>query len=174
MKRFRNLKIFVLVAFLTFALVFIGVDFIESQVKTQGKPDKPDKPDKPGLPDPEWIEFWGEDLNGGQEVIGCCPNAGPWPEYTMTLLFDVSEVLTAGTYDGQLFINYYGAGRNQKYRVQFWKDYDLDFGIEIIGGVIERDKKNKVLTVTFENEECFEYWTETTTLVNFTLVRHQY
>lgn len=39
MKKFRNLKFFGLVAVLTFALVFIGINFVQGQVKIQkGKP----------------------------------------------------------------------------------------------------------------------------------------
>jgi len=167
MKKLLDLKLFGLVVILTVALVFIGVDFVESQVKTLGKPDKPDKP---GKPDTEWIEFLG-DLNGGQEVVGCCPNAGPWPWYTMMLTFDVPG-FDAGFNDGQLFINRYGAGRNQKYKVQFWKD-EIRTGIEIIGGVIDYDKKTKVLTVTFTDEMCYELFTETPIRkVTFTLVRY--
>jgi hypothetical protein len=66
------------------------------------------KPDKPGGSKVEQIEFTG-DLAGWQTVEGCCPNAGPFPEYTMTLGGDLPD----GTYDGQLFINYYGAGQNR-------------------------------------------------------------
>lgn len=127
--------------------------------------------DKGGKSKTEWIEFSG-DLVGGQPVEGCCPNAGPFPAYTMTLAKDVGSV-PAGTYNGQLFINGYGAGRNHAYIVQFWND-DLEIFIQIIGGDIDNDKKNKILTVTFENEECVDCWTGTTTLVTFTLVRHSY
>jgi len=141
----------------------------DKEVTTKGKPDKPFKP---GKPEKEWIAFDG-DLVGSQVVEGCCPNAGPFPEYTMTLTKDVGDIPAGTTIYGYLFINGYGAGRNHAYKVQFWND-DLEIFIEIIGGDIDNDKKNKILTVTFENEECFEYWTETTTLVTFTLVRHQY
>ena len=113
-----------------------------------GKPDKPDKPPKPGNITKECIVFTG-DLVGGQVVEGCCPNAGPFPAYSMTL-HDMGT-LSGGPYEGQLFINYYGAGRNKKYIVQFWND-DIGVAIEIIGGVIDYDKKNKVLEVTFEDE----------------------
>lgn len=177
MKRFRNLKIFGLVVILTVALVFIGVDFIESQEKTKGKPDKPFKP---GKSEGEWIEFTG-DLVGGEVVKGCCGNAGPFPPYNMILGFgsDNEEAFfPPGYYEGWLFINYYGAGRNQKYKVQFWWDYDLDLGIEIIGGVIDHDRKTKVLTVTFTNEECRHIKSDTpihpNVPVSFVLVRHQY
>jgi hypothetical protein len=141
----------------------------DQEVTTRGKPDKPFKPGKPGK---ERIAFLGPDLLGDQVLEGCCPNAGPFPEYTMTLGFDVGGFTAGTTIDGYLFINGYGAGRNHAYKVQFWND-DLEIFIEIIGGDIDNDKKNKILTVTFENEECFEYWTETTTLVSFTLVRHE-
>ena len=130
---------------------------------------KPEKTPKPDGTTTEWIEFTGA-LDGGEAVEGCCPNAGPWPEYTMTLS-GVGDLLD-GTYNGQLFINYYGAGRNQKYIVQFWTD---DFGIEIIGGQIDKDKETKVLTVTFENELCWDlnYPDQAIGVVTFTLVRYQ-
>jgi hypothetical protein len=168
MEKIHNLKLFGLVACLAFALVFIGVDFIEGQVKTLGKPDKPDKP---GKTETEWIAFDG-DLEGGQPVDGCCPNAGPFPEYIMTLAKDVGSV-PAGTYNGYLFINNYGAGRDHKYKVQFWND-DLYIFIQIIGGEIVVDRKNKLTTVTFIDEECVDMWTGTTTKVTFTIVRHPY
>ncbi len=144
----------------------------DKEVTTKGKPDKPDKPDKPGESKTEWIAFEGH-LVGGQAVEGCCPNDGPFPEYTMTLLFE-GDNFSEGTYDGQLFINRYGAGRNQKYKVQFWND-ETGIAIEIIGGVIDDDKKNKILTVTFTNEECVELFTGTPiAVVTFTLVRSPY
>jgi hypothetical protein len=164
MKKLLDLKLFGLVAFLAFALVFIGVDFIEGQAK-KGKPDKPSKSKT------EWIAFTG-DLVGGQAVEGCCPNDGPWPEYEMILGFEVDGFPPGTYYDGQLFINRYGAGRNQKYKVQFWND---DIAIEIIGGVIDDDKQNKVLTVTFTDETCVELFTGTPiAVVTFTLVRSPY
>ncbi len=170
MKKLIDLKLFGLVAFLAFVLVFIGVDFIEGQVKTLGKPDKPDKPGKTKT---EWIAFTG-DLVGGQTVEGCCPNDGPFPEYGMTLLFKVGNFPPSAYHDGQLFINRYGAGRNQKYKVQFWND-EIGIAIEIIGGVIDDDKKNKVLTVTFTDEMCVNLWTGSPiAVVTFTLVRSPY
>ena len=136
------------------------------EVTTQGKPDKPDKPKA------EQITFW-EELQGDDEVYGCCPNAGPFPEYTMTLGFPFGGYQAGEEIDGWLFINYYGAGRDQKYKVQFWWDYDADLGIEIKGGEIHHDRKTKELTVTFTNDRCvkikskdFIQW------VNFTLLRY--
>ncbi len=157
---------------------FVGIScmaiLIVLGASAKDKPDKPGKPDKPEKSHTEWIEFSG-DLVGGQPVDGCCPNAGPFPEYTMTLGFDFGGFPAGTPIDGWLFINYYGAGRNQKYKVQFWWDYDNDLGIEIIGGVIDHDRKNKVLTVTFENEECVYIKSKNfIQLVNFTLERRPY
>jgi hypothetical protein len=123
---------------------------------------------KGGKSKTEWIAFDG-DLEGAQPVDGCCPNAGPFPEYTMTLAEDVGCV-PAGPHDGYLFINGYGAGRNHAYIVQFWND-DPEIFIQIIGGDIDFDKRTRILTVTFENEECVDYCTGDTTPVTFTLVR---
>jgi hypothetical protein len=126
------------------------------------------KPDRPGGPGAEEIEFSGVDLQGWQIVEGCCPNAGPFPDYTLTLTRNLGE-LPAGTHDGQLFVNYYGAGRNRQYVVQFWNALG---GIEIIGGVIHEDRPNKVTTVEFTNEACLDLDTgETIAVVNFVLVR---
>ena len=62
------------------------------------------KKPKPGHnPDLEWIEFAG-DLEGGQVVEGCCPNAGPSPDYTMTLS-DNFPADFRGTYTGNIFLN---------------------------------------------------------------------
>jgi len=107
------------------------------------------KPDKPVQTESELIVFTGA-LEGSQEVEGCCPNAGPFPEYAMTLPETLGD-FAASEYEGRLFINVYGVGRNQEYIVQFWNE---DIAIEIIGGVINNDKKSKILTVTFTNEMC--------------------
>jgi hypothetical protein len=125
------------------------------------------KPDKPVQTPSEWIYFEG-DLAGGEEVEGCCPNAGPFPEYTMTLDFPGDHPLD-GTHDGYLFINNFGVGRDHGYIVQFWND---DIGIEIIGGVVDNDKKNKILTVTFTNQMCTDLYTgNNIAAVSFVLVR---
>jgi len=112
------------------------------------KPVKPDKPDKPGNTQTEWIEFT-EDFVGGEEVEGCCPNAGPFPEYTLTLnkelFFDDGTSYPIGPYDGQVFMN---GGK-----FQFWTTGDDHICIEIYGGVEDHDRKAKVLTVTFDDVE---------------------
>ena len=172
MKKIHNLKFLGLVVILTVALVFIGVDFVESQVKTQGKPPKPPGQDKPGKSNTEWIQFTG-DLLGGQPVDGCCPNAGPFPEYTMTLTKDVGDI-PAGTYEGYLFINNYGAGRNRQYMVQFGTG-DCEVAFKIIGGVIDFNKWDRVLTVTFTDVLCEDWCSgEYIDKLNFILVRHPY
>ena len=133
---------------------------IVSGPDTQGK-----KPVKPDETQSELIVFTGVtaedtgDLEGYQVVEDCCYNVdtGVYSTYTMTLNFDVGEnepgslYIPAGTpIVGHLFINYAHPGR-KKYVVHFWND---DFGIEIIGGVIDYDRKTEVTTVTFEDEVC--------------------
>lgn len=120
----------------------------------RGKPPKPDEPDDTNK---ECIIFT-EDLQSAGETIieGCCPNAGPWPAYEMTL--DTGSSLD-GDHEGYLFMNFLGTGPNQIYKVQFWT-WDVetktpgtgDYFFEIRGGDIARDRKAKVLTVTFEGE----------------------
>jgi hypothetical protein len=120
----------------------------------------------------ELITFSG-DLQGTQEVTGCCPNAGPFPEYTMTL----SETFGAqqGEYYGNIFMNVIGAGKNKSYMVQFsWTNNGSDYFIEIRGGVFQEDKKTNTLTATFTTAPC-EIWINNslsnTVPVNFILIR---
>jgi hypothetical protein len=133
-----------------------------SDVETQTLDKKP--------PKGELIIFVG-DLEGNEIVLGCCPNAGPWPAYTMTL----SGPLPAGTYDGHIFMNFTGSQSPGDYIVQFWwGEVPNDYFIEIRGGEAYNDRRNKILTVTFEDAQC-EIWinnvlTETVP-VNFTLTR---
>ena len=116
---------------------------------------------------PELISFEG-DLVGSQEVEDCCPNAGPYPDYTMTL----SGVFpTPGTYNGNIFMNVFGRGKNKEYKVQFWTETMF---LEVIGGNIQKDKITKTTTVTFTNELC-EIWMDDVLTaavnVNFVLTR---
>jgi len=152
-----------------------------------GKPDKPPKPEKPGETAKEWIAFSG-DLVGGEEVEGCCPNAGPAPEYTLMLPHGLGDqgdptYCPPGTYDGHIFMNYWGAGRDRAYLVRFrGTNEHFDYiSIEIIGGTIENDRKNKVLTVTFTDDNCWVLEDgcprapcgELIAVVNFVLVRQE-
>jgi len=123
----------------------------------------------------ELIVFTG-DLQGWAHVEGCCPNAGPSPRYTMYLENDLVTdsdppiVYPAGDYDGELFMNGYGAGQDREYIVQFHacctaedsvdkcRDLYPELKFQIIGGTPVHDKKNKVLTVTFVDAP---YWADT-------------
>jgi len=126
-------------------------------------------------PKSEWITFSG-DLNGSQEVVGCCPNAGPYPKYNMTLSEVFPWLETPETYDGQLFMNVFGRGKKKSYIVQFWWTNGNDYFIEIRGGDIEWNKKDNFLTVTFDDVPC-EIWINggltATVPVNFKLTREQ-
>ena len=128
------------------------------------------KPDGPGGSRPEEIEFIG-DLSGWQLVEYCCPNAGPMPEYMMTLGGELCDFsVPECTYNGRLFINYYGAGQDRRYVVQFWTE---SLGtLQIIGGVVSEDRRKKSTTVVFTNEACVEKNTgEFFGNVTFTLIR---
>ena len=143
---------------IAFASILCIASLIVSGANAKGKPDKP-----PGS-ETEWIVFDG-DLGGNQLVEGCCPNAGPSPQYLMTLAFEGGDA----TYDGFLFMNQYGAGRDRKYIVRFWND---QIAIEIIGGEIYKDKKTKTLTVVFTNEMCVDLYTnDRIATVSFVLTR---
>jgi hypothetical protein len=154
-----------------FVAILCIASLIASGANAKGKPVKPDKP---GNTQTELITFTG-DLNGWQEVEGCCPNAGPFPQYKMTLSFAVGGFEVDTPIDGQLFMNVYRSGHDRGYKVQFWNDHDADnhVAIEIRGGKAYGDKKTKALTVVFENAECRNLHDpkDLITYVNFTLVR---
>ena len=155
---------------LALVAMLISLVFVATNV-TAKKPIKP--PPDPDETTAECIVFTG-DLTGKAEVEDCCPNAGPFPDYAMTLDLKYEGGTSAyygDSIDGKLFINNYGAGRNHGYIVQFWND---DICFEAIGGLIDNDKKSKVLTVSFNGEEA--YFCETDgvpifPLVSFTLQR---
>lgn len=137
-------------------VAFAGVFCIAILVASGAYAGKPNKPPKPGRSKPECIVFTGDlqSVEGGTEIIGCCPNAGPFPAYTMTL--NVVGI-PYGTYDGQLFINSLRTEEVTGYIVQFmtWNwDNDTpgndDYFFEIRGGDVVKDRKNKVTTVTFD------------------------
>jgi hypothetical protein len=131
-------------------------------------------------PNREDITFIG-DLAGSQIVEDCCPNAGPFPEYTMTLS-EVFPMPMPGTHDGNIFMNVFmlmnerGRGKKKAYIVQFWWTDGSDYFIEIIGGDIESNKKTKILTVTFDMVPC-EIWIDgqysSEVTVNFILIRKE-
>jgi hypothetical protein len=99
----------------------------------------------------ELIIFEEGDLAGNEIVLGCCPNAGPWPEYTMTLS-DNFPTDFRGEHLGNIFMNATGRQSPGDYIVQFWwEEVPKDYFIEIRGGAAHNDRRNKILTVTFEN-----------------------
>lgn len=140
-----------------------------SDLETQLSKGKP-HPDNP--PTAELITFAG-DLEGSETVVGCCPNAGPFPAYTMTLSGPLLESLPAGPHDGQIFMNTVGTGRNRSYMVQFWTETMF---LEVRGGAVQEDKKNKSLTATFTNQPMTIHFDGESTYevdVDFTLTRAQ-
>jgi len=163
------------VLFLSITLILVSLIFVSSFGLSKPKP-KP-KPEQ----NSEWITFSG-DLYGEQEVVGCCPNAGPNPEYTMNLSY-VFPIDMRGEHDGYIFMNCFGRNMLWDYKFQFWwgeggDDHFYEYFIEIRGGEAHKDKKTKILTVTFENVPCYEIWkrgellTETVeVIVSFTLTR---
>ena len=58
-------------------------------------------------------------------------------------------------------------GKNKRTVVRFWNDA---IGIEIIGGVKVTDRKTKIETVTFDNEDC-KVRSGGTVTVSFVLTR---
>ena len=156
----------------------VGVDTPDAQF---AKGDKPGKPPKPGSG--ELIIFTG-DLEGNQEVAGCCPNAGPFPEYSMTFS-GIFPPEMAGEHTGNIFMNGWapkGPEDYGDYIVQFWWEEETDccYFIEMKGGEAQSNKKTKVTTVTFDQDNIVEWtiWHNTTVLqteppeeVNFTLTR---
>ena len=137
------------------------------------KPNKP-HPNKPKL-NSEWITFSGN-LTGSQEVGGCCPNAGPYPEYTMTLSDEFSEEFR-GEHTGNIFLNSFGRNMPWAYKVQFWweEEGEGEYFIEIRGGEVHKDKRTKILTVTFTQEDTCWTWdpsgNETIIHIDFTLIK---
>ena len=130
------------------------------------------KPKPVENPTSELITFVG-DLAGSQVVEGCCPNAGPYPEYKMTLGEGPFPTGISGrVLDGNIFMNKVGKGKNKSYMVQYWwADTDGDYFIEIRGGVFQEDKIAKTLTATFTAVSC-KIWTDDvlTTIVPVTFV----
>ncbi len=107
---------------------------------------EPVTPDKKGA---EYILFDGDLASVDEEPVeGCCLNRGPHPAYTMHLSDAFGDL--EGDHDGQLYIS--GGGGMVGYMVEFWVEGEFGFGFYFIGGVIERDRKNKHLTVTFTDE----------------------
>ena len=146
-------------------------DMEKQLLSKKTKPDK--KPDRY-----DWISFTG-DLIGGEEVYGCCPNAGPSPPYTLELVAPpFPEGISGIEHDGEIFMNFTGSQSPGDYMVQFF--VHLQTGgtmyLEIRGGVAHKDRRTKILTVIFTYEDTLcEIWMDgdlTATIpVAFTLIR---
>ena len=146
-----------LIVIATFVSLMFVVTGLEAGKPDKDNPNKPPKSDNPKKTKAECILFTG-DLLGMAEVEGCCPNAGPFPAYTMTLdLHDANGNDYVGDYVGQLFMNF---APDEGYKVQFW-NWDSDNEIpgvgniffEIYGGDIIYDRKSNFLNVTFTDAQ---------------------
>jgi len=138
-------------------VAIVGILFIAMLVVSGANADKPQGQGKAGKPpSTECIVFTGE-LEGKQLVEGCCGNAGPFPEYRMTLSDGILEGILGDEYDGNVFMNRWGPGRTFQYIVQFWTPNDGIF-LAVKGGVVREQTKNK-LTVDFDsnNSVCRDY-----------------
>jgi hypothetical protein len=107
----------------------------------------------------ECITFSGDLESAGEtRIADCCPNAGPAPEYEMTL--STGDDRVDGTRSGYLFINVLGTGPSQVFMVKFWtwdsyggvSPRDGDYFFEIRGGTIVRDRRAKTFIVTYDEE----------------------
>jgi len=166
---------------------FVGVFCIACLIVSGAFADKPEKP--PGKPqDPgatlDLIIFKG-DLEGQAIVEDCCPNAGPNPAYIMTVThtlgFEGGPQVPAGIYHGFIFMNVFGTRKNQQYYVKFWgaqQEDSINVAFGIKGGIIDHDKKSRVLFVDFDGDLLYtldEYGVldEPIGAVYFTLERTQ-
>jgi len=161
-------------------VAFVGVFCIATLIVSGAYADKPDnsgkppkepkEPHRPGNIAVECMAFSGEPLLGHQQVVGCCPNAGPWPAYQMFLDFELivdDEVVydVNGLYDGHLYAKpvrtKFKGQTTRRYMVNFctwdWGTEipgDDDYFIEMWsdGDDIQYDETTDVLTVTFDND----------------------
>jgi hypothetical protein len=152
-------------------VAFVGVFCIAMLIASGAYADKPPKdPKEPKSPRPgniaiECIEFTGSNLQGRQVVEGCCPNAGPFPEYTMKVDLDFEHIhIHDDARAGYLFakpLRIKVKGQTTYYYiVQFntWEwnaeiipgEGDYFFDIRCDGNDI--DETNDVLTVTVVDE----------------------
>jgi hypothetical protein len=125
----------------------------------------------------EHIKFTG-DLVGEQDVLGCCPNAGPSPEYTLTLAGPFPPEISGIEHDGEIFMNNTGRQSPGDYMVQFFIEFTNGetMYLEIRGGKATLERRTKILTVIFKYEDTLcEIWRDgelTDTIpVEFTLIR---
>ncbi|MCK4383515.1 MAG: hypothetical protein KAW66_09505 [Candidatus Lokiarchaeota archaeon] len=151
----------ILVPILSITLILVGLILVSSFGLSRPKQNS------------EWITFSG-DLAGSQEVVGCCPNAGPFPIYTMTLSDNFPEEFR-GEHTGHIFLNRFGRNMPWAYKVQFWWGGENEYFIEIRGGEVHLEKRTKIITVTFTQEDTCWIWdpvgVEIIIFIEFTLIR---
>jgi hypothetical protein len=154
-------------------VAFVGVFCIAMLIASgayAGKPTKePKSPHRPGNIAVECIEFTGDLTSvpeGGTVVEGCCPNAGPAPEYKMILEFEgLQEGDWGKEFEGQLFakpLRIKEKGQSTEYYIIHFCTWDVDagppaegdyfFDIRCDGDDIQYDETTDVLTVTVVDE----------------------
>jgi hypothetical protein len=162
-------SIVISVLMLSMPLLFISCENESQPTQNTSDSETQSLSKKGGKLKPELIIFKEGDLEGNQTVFGCCPNRGPFPEYTMILSSTFGAI--SGTYDGEIFMNKVGTRKNQSYMVQFWTETIF---LEVRGGLIQNDKKTKTLTATFTDAPCKIWINDFLTApvtVSFTLTR---
>jgi hypothetical protein len=135
--------------------------------KPPKEPKEPKSPHRPGNIAIECIEFTGDLASvpeGGTVVEGCCPNAGPFPAYTMTLWIEELPLDAFGkTFEGDLFAKpvttRVKGQKTERYLVQFltwdWETEipgDDDFYIEVYSDGDDIYETDNVLTVIFDSD----------------------
>jgi hypothetical protein len=126
----------------------------------------------------DWITFTGN-LTGDQEVFGCCPNRGPFPEYTMFLSGPFPSEISGRQLEGNIFMNRFGRRLPWNYKVSFWwtEENTTDTTLIVVrGGETEWNKKAGLLKVTFTQDTCWIYYpngVEDIIYVDFVLTRQK-
>jgi hypothetical protein len=184
MKKLRSLKLLGLACVLAVALVFIGIEFVQAQVDTLGKP--PDKP-KPTpdalipLEDNDIITTESNALRVWRSISGNgyeCSWSTESPGYKSVAVGDVdgdgsAEIVVPGSYEVKkgkgksaykflkIFLNVYKQGETGIW--QSTEDYDCiveEVGYnhtEIMIADVDSDSNNEVIILTYHNLAVFKY-----------------
>ena len=157
---------------LSMALFFVSCEN-ESQLTQSASDEETQILDKKPH-DGDLIIFDG-DLVGNEIVMGCCPNGGPSPVYTMNVVSELFPLEFQGEHTGYVYMNGFGRRLPWAYKVQFWwGEVPNDYFIEIRGGTVSKDKKTGVLTGTFTTADTCWTWhngVEEIIFIDFTLLR---
>jgi hypothetical protein len=171
--------IYKLIPFLMLAVALFFIGCKQENQPTQNKSDLELQGLNKKPLEGDLITFTG-DLEGipqTQLVIGCCPNAGPSPPYTMMLSSEIFPTEISGrALDGYIFMNNFGRNLPWAYKVSFWwpENNAQDTLIIVRGGIPYKDKRTKILTVTFTQDTCWIYYPNgdvDTVYVDFKLIR---